>query len=1376
MRKRILSVLLSLCMIVTLLPMAVFATGGYQDYQITEHNLTHVQNVLDGVAEVTQDGGNIVIKLISNINGRLHIGEPTLFSTAVEGDFVLNLNGKTIDAGNELEAICLDNNFSGNFIITGSGTMKTGYNHIIYTYDATITFEVEDGYDYFTLKKDGNNYFADEKNTATQTEGSCIDGSELVMTQSKEASGEEFSYAYDVYRDPAFPSYYGEEIEVYNFDKPLNQNGQEYSSSEGTWTLEEEGPYSNFVSLSDTNLDDIVEYVADEYNLSDDGKNGLVIHKLTDENDNLVGYGVVIGVDETNGYTLFIGDALGGSGAGYFLSMTEITENSITFNTDKMAQSTYAVELDETVITFTDAVEDYAASAAQTITVTNTGDAATGTLNITLSGGSSSNFELSKDSIVDIVVNGNDTFTVVPKIGLAAGTYEETITLSGEKIMPVIVPVSFTVVVASVNEFEATASVMYSVYYNSKPYVGIKVETSDIPNSATEYGVEINDTKYPATSGLFGNKFVVDIDDLSVSTTYTAKVYYTNGRVFYAEDVLNFTTPAAMLSANGYFYADGDNVAYSYTDKGIDIKGKDGNGSWIQSTYSQDGWPMAYNTTSTVHHTSPKAKRVCDNNVDAWVVPQISDDGYFVKITYFIRNITGTEINGFKFGASADVQIGNVDYAPIRKTEYGLELSDGTNTFALLLNDGYVETPVTTKWFGGYLSAASNVYNNIDSDSLTETDSGVSYSWQNITIAPGEIKSYEVVLGVGDSDTLGSILTPSADIEYEDEALLDLEAGELYKITCDGVTYEITAESGGSIALAGKDNNDTDYNFIGKTISVVEVVNGEESAPQEVTIANRPVAVVPAKIVGDGEIELPDELDVVTTDTTITIKADENQVYSIDNGTTWVTPTEGSVTFAGLTDGTTYTIWTKVNATSTSFASLNAEFEVKAAKMFDASDVEITGTSIVYDGEAHGITAQAEGAEAMYSSALNGSYTSECPTYTNVSTYSIYYKISKEGYHDYYGVGTLEILPKKISTTINLAAPVANAAPMLNVENEEYTAVVVWSPAVTDKFDYSTAYTANITITPTANYTLTGVTENEFVITGATVTNAADSGDVTAVFEATGAKRTGGGGGVSRYTVKFDTNGGTTVANKTVTRNSKLAEPTAPVKDGYTFDGWYTDKELTTAYDFDTKVTKSFTLYAKWVEAKATHVCPSEKFSDLDTTKWYHEDIDYVLDNEIMLGTSETVFAPEGSLTRGMLVTILYRSEGEPATNKSIPFADVDMGAYYANAVIWAQQNGIVKGISKTEYAPDMNVTREQLATIMFRYAQFKGMDALTMEENLHFEDASDISEWAITSMNWGVGKNYIFSRTEGKINPMEAATRAEIAAFIHRYIVSNEK
>ena len=270
---------------------------------------------------------------------------------------------------------------------------------------------------------------------------------------------------------------------------------------------------------------------------------------------------------------------------------------------------------------------------------------------------------------------------------------------------------------------------------------------------------------------------------------------------------------------------------------------------------------------------------------------------------------------------------------------------------------------------------------------------------------------------------------------------------------------------------------------------------------------------------------------------------------------------------------------------------------------------------------------------------------------------------------------------------------------------------------------------------------------------------------------------TGSSGGGSRYyNVTFNTNGGSKLASQRLRRNAVATEPEEPTKDGFEFEGWYTDKEFKNAYDFATKVTKSFTLYAKWVEAKATHVCSSDKFSDLDKTKWYHEDIDYVIENNIMLGTSDTVFAPEENLTRGMLVTILYRSEGEPATNRSIPFADVDMGAYYANAVVWAQQNGIVKGISETEYAPDMNVTREQLATIMLRYAQFKGMDAVTAEEKLGFNDTSDISDWAVAAMNWGVGRDYIFGRTEGVIAPKVAATRAEIAAFIHRYIVNNEK
>ncbi len=185
----------------------------------------------------------------------------------------------------------------------------------------------------------------------------------------------------------------------------------------------------------------------------------------------------------------------------------------------------------------------------------------------------------------------------------------------------------------------------------------------------------------------------------------------------------------------------------------------------------------------------------------------------------------------------------------------------------------------------------------------------------------------------------------------------------------------------------------------------------------------------------------------------------------------------------------------------------------------------------------------------------------------------------------------------------------------------------------------------------------------------------------------------------------------------------------------------------------------------------------SKFFTDVHGAEhWAEKSVDMVVRLGIMKGTGENIFSPDLSVTRAMLVTVLYRAEGEPAANRSIPFADIDMGSWYADAVAWAEQNGIVKGISETEYAPDMNVTREQLATIMFRYAQFKGMDVVTTEENLGFNDVSDISEWAVAAMNWGVGRDYIFSRTKGEIAPRVSAARAEIAAFIHRYIVDTAK
>ena len=278
------------------------------------------------------------------------------------------------------------------------------------------------------------------------------------------------------------------------------------------------------------------------------------------------------------------------------------------------------------------------------------------------------------------------------------------------------------------------------------------------------------------------------------------------------------------------------------------------------------------------------------------------------------------------------------------------------------------------------------------------------------------------------------------------------------------------------------------------------------------------------------------------------------------------------------------------------------------------------------------------------------------------------------------------------------------------------------------------------------------------------------------------------GGDETRYfNIQFESNGGSYVKIQNVEEGARVKEPAEPTKEGFIFDGWYTNKKLTDEYNFKNKVDEGFILYAKWVEEeikdedkeedndKNEHDCPSEAFDDLDSDAWYHSDTDFVLSEGLMKGMSDDSFEPSLNLTRAMLVTILYRLEGEPATNRSIPFSDVDMGSYYANAVSWAKQNGIVMGVTENEFAPDENVTREQIATIMFRYAVIKGMNAVTMEENLHFDDAEEISEYSISALNWAVGTGLIKGRSENTLAPKENATRAEIAAILHRFIESDK-
>lgn len=177
----------------------------------------------------------------------------------------------------------------------------------------------------------------------------------------------------------------------------------------------------------------------------------------------------------------------------------------------------------------------------------------------------------------------------------------------------------------------------------------------------------------------------------------------------------------------------------------------------------------------------------------------------------------------------------------------------------------------------------------------------------------------------------------------------------------------------------------------------------------------------------------------------------------------------------------------------------------------------------------------------------------------------------------------------------------------------------------------------------------------------------------------------------------------------------------------------------------------------------------SMPFTDVADSAWYADAVQYMLDNGMMNGTTATTFSPDETTTRAMIVTILHRLENEPAAAAS-DFTDVATGSYYTGAVNWAAANGIVNGVSETGFAPDDAITREQMAAILYRYAQFKGYDVSASNSLTNYMDASQISNYATTAMQWANAEGLITGNTSTTINPKGNATRAEVATILMRF------
>ena len=180
---------------------------------------------------------------------------------------------------------------------------------------------------------------------------------------------------------------------------------------------------------------------------------------------------------------------------------------------------------------------------------------------------------------------------------------------------------------------------------------------------------------------------------------------------------------------------------------------------------------------------------------------------------------------------------------------------------------------------------------------------------------------------------------------------------------------------------------------------------------------------------------------------------------------------------------------------------------------------------------------------------------------------------------------------------------------------------------------------------------------------------------------------------------------------------------------------------------------------------------PDEPFIDVDENDWFYDAVTYVYSEGMMDGVSDTQFAPNSNLTRGMVVTMLYRLEDEPRVTGSSGFDDVASGAWYADAVTWAAENGIVNGVSDTEFAPNVNITREQLAAILYRYAEYNDYDVSGRDDLSEFTDRSSISGYALDAMRWAVDEGLITGITDTTIEPQGTATRAQAATMFMRFM-----
>lgn len=316
----------------------------------------------------------------------------------------------------------------------------------------------------------------------------------------------------------------------------------------------------------------------------------------------------------------------------------------------------------------------------------------------------------------------------------------------------------------------------------------------------------------------------------------------------------------------------------------------------------------------------------------------------------------------------------------------------------------------------------------------------------------------------------------------------------------------------------------------------------------------------------------------------------------------------------------------------------------------------------------------------------------------------------------------------------------------------------------------------NVTVSKAIKFTLAGKDHLKGSIAAGSrysmTTSETTSGKTEYTFTSVGGGSSSSISTPTTYAVNVNaaTNGAVAADKKTASKGTTVTVTASPSK-GYVVDAVkVVDKD-----GKDVAVTEKDGKYVFTMPASAVTVTGSFKaetpapaalpFTDVKSGNWFYDAVKYAYAQGLMTGTSATTFAPNGTMNRAMIVTVLYRLEKSPAVTGASKFTDVPAGQWYSDAVAWAAANKIVNGYDETTFGPMNAVTREQMAAILFRYEQVKGLENVTLEENLNrFPDQNKISAYAIPALQWAVGQKIINGNADGTLDPTGTATRAQVA------------